>query len=129
MILFVASNPSKLNHDPNIAIIGSKSEKTFNSWVQYLAPNSEYSVVNVSDKITDKRPLRKSEFDLKKLYNHVSNPLVTKIIAMGNIASCALEEIGVEFYKIPHPSPLNRFLNNKVQVKAVLKECKKWLNK
>lgn len=128
MILFVASNPSKLNKDPKIAIVGSKSEKTFNGWAEYLVPDKNYMVVNVSDKITnDNKPPKKSEFNLLKLCTYAIHPSVTKIVAMGNVASCALDEIGVKYFKIPHPSPLNRFLNNTVQVEAVLEECKKYI--
>ena len=129
MILFVASNPSRLNTDPQVAIIGSKSEKTFNGWVEYLAPDGQYKVVNVSDKIlAHKETLKKSDYDLFKLAAHVFNPSITKVVALGNTASTALEKLDVEYFKIPHPSPLNRFLNNTVQVEAVLEECKKWLD-
>lgn len=129
MILFVASNPSKLNNDPNIAIIGSKSEQTFNSWAEYLVPSKDYFVINVSDKVTDdNRPLKKTEYDLLKLSNYAINPTFTKIVALGNTAADALDQIGMEYYKLPHPSPRNRFLNNTVQVEAVLEDCKQWLD-
>lgn len=126
MILFVGSNPSHLNTDPDVAMVGSKSEKTFNEWVEYLVPDGKYKVVNVSNKVTpNNRPLRKNEFELMHLANYCL--ISTKIIALGNTAAEALEELGFEFYKLPHPSPLNRFLNNKVQAEAVLEDCKKWL--
>ena len=128
MILFIASNPSKLNSDPEVAMIGSKSEKTFNGWVEYLVPSGVYKVVNVSDQVTDNnRPLKKSEYDLLKLSTYAINPSVTKIVALGNTAADALDMIGIKYFKLPHPSPLNRFLNNTVQVEAVLEECKLYL--
>ena len=128
MILFVASNPSRLNKDPDIAMIGSKSEKTFNGWAEYLVPSGDYKVVNVSNQVTEgNRPLKKTEFDLLGLCNHAIHPSVTKIVAMGNIAASALDQIGIKYYKIPHPSPLNRFLNNTTQVESVLEDCKKYL--
>jgi hypothetical protein len=128
MILFVASNPSKLNTDPEIAMVGSKSEKTFNGWVEYLVTNGDYKVVNVSDKVTDdNKPLKKTEYDLLKLSTYAIHPSVTKIVALGNTAADALDQIGIKYYKLPHPSPLNRFLNNTAQVEAVLEDCKKYL--
>lgn len=130
MILFVASNPSRLNYDPNIAIIGSKSEKNFNNWVEYLIPTGDFHVVNISDKIMPHNiSIKKSDYNLIKLVESVLNPSITKVIALGNNASIALDMIGVEYYKLPHPSPRNRFLNNIEQVNAVLEDCKKWLNR
>jgi uracil-DNA glycosylase len=130
MILFVASNPSRLNIDPNIAIIGSKSEKTFNSWAEYLSPQKDYQVTNVSDKITDQnKPLKRSEYNLTRLSELAHYPTTTKVVALGKTAADALDQIGIKYYKLPHPSPLNRFLNNTVQVEAVLEDCKAWLDK
>lgn len=128
MILFVASHPSRLNKDPNIAMIGSKSEKNFNAWAEYLVPDKKYTVVNVSNKVTEmNRPLKRSEYDLLSLCNYTIHPSVTKVVALGNTAADALDMIGIKYFKLPHPSPLNRFLNNTVQVEAVLEECKAWL--
>lgn len=126
MILFVASNPSKLNTDPEVAIVGSKSEKTFNEWIEKLGVGENYKVVNVSNVVTEKNsPLKIRDFQLFHLANYTM--IATKVIALGNTASDALDRINVEYFKLPHPSPRNRFLNNKVQVEAVLEECKKWL--
>jgi hypothetical protein len=128
MILFVASNPSRLNTDPAVAMIGSKSERNFNEWVEYLVPSGQYQVVNVSDVVTENnRALKRSEYNLLRLANYAIHPSVTKVVALGNTAADALDQIGIKYFKLPHPSPLNRFLNNKVQVEAVLEECKKWL--
>ena len=130
MILFVASNPSSLNKDPEIAMIGSRSEKNFNGWAEYLVPNKQYVVVNVSNKVTEmNRPLKRSEYDLLRLCNYAIHPSVTKVVALGNTAADALDQIGIKYFKLPHPSPLNRFLNNECQVDAVLEECKAWLMK
>lgn len=131
MILFVASNPSKLNTNPTIAMVGSKSEKNFNGWVEYLSPQKDYFVINVSDKVLENdKTLKKREYDLPRLASYVINPSFDKIVALGNVAEDALKQLGIEnYYKLPHPSPRNRFLNNTVQVEAVLEDCKQWLEK
>jgi hypothetical protein len=129
MILFVASNPSKLNTDVKIAMVGSKSEKNFNAWSKYLVPDGQYQVVNVSDVVLNNgASLKKADYNLSRLEQCVKNTSVKKVIALGNNAADALEMIGIKYFKLPHPSPRNRFLNFKVQVEAVLTECKKWLN-
>lgn len=128
MILFVASHPSRLNKDPDIAIVGARCEKTFNTWAEYLVPDEQYFVTNVSNKVTEmNRPLKRSEYDLLSLCNLTIHPSVTKVVALGNTAADALDQIGIKYFKLPHPSPLNSFLNNTVQVEAVLEECKTWL--
>jgi len=129
MILFVASNPSRLNKDAQVAMIGAKCEKTFTEWANYLVPNKFYRVVNVSDVIpTTNRAIKRSEYDLLRLCNETIHPAVTKVVALGNTAADALDIIGIKYFKLPHPSPLNRFLNNKEQVDAVLQECKQWID-
>ena len=128
MILFVASNPSKFNKDPKVAMIGSKSERVFNRFVKDLGVGDSYMVVNVASVVTDdNRPLKVSEYDLQNLIAYTTHPSVTKVIALGNTAADALNRIDQEFFKLPHPSPLNRFLNNEVQVEAVLGACKEWI--
>jgi G:T/U-mismatch repair DNA glycosylase len=50
-----------------------------------------------------------------------------KVIALGGFASKALLRAGVEHYVLPHPSPLNRKLNDKEYEKQVIEECREWL--
>jgi len=50
-----------------------------------------------------------------------------KVIALGGFASRALRRSGVDHYALPHPSPLNRKLNDKDYEKKCLKECEEWL--
>lgn len=50
-----------------------------------------------------------------------------KVIALGNFASQALKRAGVQHYVMPHPSPLNRKLNDREYEMNCLKECKEWL--
>jgi len=33
----------------------------------------------------------------------------------------------IDYFVLPCPSPLNRFLNNEEQVEAVLEECERWI--
>ena len=128
MILFVGSNPSHLNNNPHIPFHGSRSEKNFNEWSNRLVPNGNYKVVNVSNALTPhNRPLREDEFDLLTLSINALDPEINRVIALGNTASIALEMIGIKYFKLPHPSPLNRKINNKIYLDAILEECEKWL--
>lgn len=50
-----------------------------------------------------------------------------KVIALGAFASDALYRLGAEHYKLPHPSPLNRQINDAAYVQKCLKECKRYI--
>lgn len=50
-----------------------------------------------------------------------------KVIALGGFVSKALSASCVKHYVLPHPSPLNRKLNNKEYEQRCLEECKEWL--
>ena len=50
-----------------------------------------------------------------------------KVIALGNVASDSLKKINVEHFKMPHPSGLNRQLNDKDFEKKKIKECYNYL--
>lgn len=50
-----------------------------------------------------------------------------KVIALGSLPSTVLERAGVEHFKLPHPSPLNRLINDASYIEQKLKECKEWL--
>ena len=128
MILFVASNPSRFNLDPHIPMIGSRSAKNFNAWVEYLVPSGEFVVINASDKVLKKgEVLTVEDIDFETLTEWTQNKDVVKVIALGNVAAKSLSYIGVKYYKLPHPSPRNRLLNKTKQVEAVLEDCKVWL--
>lgn len=134
MILFVASNPSHLNEDPRIPFKGSRSEKNFNEWVNRLAPNG-YKAVNVIDTVTEgNRALKKSEIEssILELCEKIKVNKNKKIIALGKTAQIAIEMARpimgeIDYFALPHPSPRNRFLNNREQVEAVLEECERWI--
>lgn len=51
-----------------------------------------------------------------------------KIIALGGFVSTTLNKLGIEHFKMPHPSPRNRLLNDKTYEKKILKQCKAYLN-
>jgi uracil-DNA glycosylase len=122
-IAFVASNPSHLNSDPNVPFVGSKSEKIFDEWLDRLeVRDKEYIVVNVSNTVTpNNRPLRKSEWELEKLQSVVGS--ADRVVALGKTAGEALDELGITHFRMPHPSPLNRKLNDKRFIESRLHTC------
>ena len=51
----------------------------------------------------------------------------SKIIALGNFVSDALNTISVPHFKLPHLSPRNRLLNDREFEKFVVGQCKTYL--
>ena len=72
------------------------------------------------------RPPRVSEFELDKLEKAAKTFPV--VIALGNTASKALNKLKIKHFKLPHPSPRNRLLNNKKFITKQLKECRKYID-
>ena len=76
----------------------------------------EWDFMNCSDEPGDKYII---DFDRLK----DAGQQFDKIIALGNVASNALKKVGVDHFKMPHPSPLNRQLNDKQFEKTMIEEC------
>lgn len=109
MIVFVGEKPSKKNKDPNVPFVGTKSYRTLLGWIADMD-------INISD------------VKLENVSNLESINTKYTYIALGDIAYQKLSKFPVKLYKLPHPSGLNRKLNDKKWLKNELKVCRKWLN-
>lgn len=67
--------------------------------------------------------INKVDFDYVKSFCSGHN----KIIALGGFVSEVLRRIDIEHYKLSHPSPLNRKLNDKNFEDKCIIECKRYL--
>lgn len=124
MIILVGSNPSPLNLDPKIAFEGSKSYPILKRWLRELNV-TEYELINLSDKILcSGEQLRVPDINYERLLEQTKGKIV---IGLGNIVSKALKRIRVDHFKLPHPSPKNRKLNDKSFEQSILRECREWL--
>lgn len=113
MVIFVGDCPSKLNKDPNIAFVGSKSEKPLREWIKRL-------------KVKDVELLN-SHTDFLMLCIEVESNLGAAVVALGNNASKRLAKSGIPHFKLPHPSPRNRLNNDQNFIDGELKKCKNYL--
>jgi hypothetical protein len=52
----------------------------------------------------------------------------SKVVALGNFAAEALTKAGIHHFKLPHPSPLNRQINDDRFINECLDGCKEYLN-
>jgi hypothetical protein len=51
----------------------------------------------------------------------------SKVVALGNFAAEALTKAGIHHFKLPHPSPLNRQINDDRFINSKLDECREYL--
>ena len=51
-----------------------------------------------------------------------------KVLALGGFVSRTLNTINVDHFMLPHPSPLNRLLNDKSFETKTISKCKDYLN-
>lgn len=50
-----------------------------------------------------------------------------KIIALGGLVSGVLSKLGIDHFTLPHPSPLNRQINDSAFIEKKLDECRNYL--
>lgn len=101
-IVFVGDEPSKTNVSPDVAFVGAKCFSTIVKWIKKLEP--DFYVCLNSDtvsQLSDISKLEKAGFE---------------VIALGNKASVRLTKQGIIHWKLPHPSGLNRQLNDETFV-------------
>lgn len=126
-VIFIGQNPSKHNIDVNVAFVGSKSYLTLKKWIQLLGTNN-VGFINASKKI-GKVTLKDIDYD--GLYSLLYYPKA-KVIFLGNYAEKAYNKAfkglnSHSVYKIDHPSPLNRKLNNYNYIDNMLRKCGEFL--
>lgn len=128
-VLFIGSNPSGKSPDEFAFHYRTRSGKTLYSWIE-RADIHVRVLANVSNKITPgNRPLTITEIRqalpaLKERIDRNNCP----VVAVGKTAARALTLLGVQFYELPHPSGLNRKLNNPAYIDEKIKGLIAWIN-
>lgn len=109
VVLFVGDTPSA-STDPNNAFVGAKCETRLKAWIAtLLGPNDEFNIINSTD-----------EFYAECVESYVKQGC--PVIALGNKAALRLK--GYPHFKLPHPSGLNRQINNKKFIENQLQKAK-----
>jgi len=88
--------------------------------------------INVANMVTHRnRPLSVKEINeaLPRLKQLIGTPQYVKLVALGKTAEKALTLLRLDYYAMPHPSGLNRKLNNKEYVAEKIKGLQDYLNK
>ena len=144
MIIFVGDKPGRKNVSPDVPFVGTQSYKRLLEWIWRMDID-----------ITDVKTANTTDFARRVGVNNLlTSP---KIIALGKSAKkhldnlkleyrmegglypipgrpykptqIALRHIPLDVFELPHPSGLNRKLNDEEWLNQQLQECKKWLKK
>ena len=115
-LLIVGINPSQA-----ITIRKNSALDRLNSWVDYLGLK-HFSFFNV---IPNTGEYHQKMVDITMLIEYSSG--YNHVIALGGFVSKALQRANINHYTMPHPSPLNRHLNDKDYEMQCLIECKQYL--
>lgn len=113
-VVFVGDEASATNVSPDIAFVGARCFDTVVNWIKTINP--DYYVCLNSDTISqlsDVKRLQKAGFS---------------IIALGNKASERLHKLNIPHFKLPHPSGLNRKLNDKENLKLDFQRAINYIN-
>ncbi len=117
MIYFIGDKPSKCNIDPQVGFVGTRSYKTLLEWIYRMNLSINqiclYNVDEFTNLVNHRKTLPIHEHD--------------QIVALGREASNALDKAILPHLRIPHPSGLNRKLNDPREVNRFLKECKDYV--
>lgn len=107
MVMFVASRDKEF-----CPIFRDCTRSTISGWVRKIASDKKY-MLRYTDDVT--------------MYTLIGERPDIKLVALGEDAAKEIEDMVLPYFKLPDPSPKNDFLKKKVQVDAILEECKQWL--
>lgn len=118
-VLVVGMNPST---KPTLMGKPNATFKKLENWMDRLNVY-HFSFCNTFD---DPSEAKQSKVDFQRLCTLTKD--YDKIIALGGFVSTSLNKIDVAHFKMPHPSPLNRLLNDKIYEKNIINQCRNYLN-
>lgn len=135
-VIFIGSNPSQKSGSIVPFWHDTRSTAVLKKWMDqvYLDPTIRLDSVafgNVANIVTpNNRPLKMSEIKaalprLNKLINEDCVP--DKVVALGKTAEKALTMLGIPHHAMPHPSGLNRLLNDPLYVAEKINGLKEYL--
>ena len=129
-IIFIGSNPSTASKDNSAFSETTKSGRLLKGWIDELKVDA-YKIINIMDtKKDDNKPLSQVEIIaslpyLKEKLGEVTQDV--RIVALGAAASKALTLLNLKHFKAPHPSGLNRKLNDETYRKTMIEDLKKFI--
>lgn len=122
-VILLGSNPSIKTRADLAFFLDTKSGRTLKQWLNGI--DAEFLYMNVSNnKTPNNRALTRAEIkeSLPALCKAMASKYPNRIVALGNAAHEALEMMKCKHLHMPHPSGLNRKLNDKAYAEQKIKE-------
>jgi len=116
-VIFIGDKPSYKNKDNSTAFVGTISYKRLLEWIYEM----DLDISNIVTYNKDKTPW----IAWSPRSPHISQG--AKIIVLGKEAKKEAEKYELDFFEMPHPSGLNRKLNDKKWLKKQLKACENYI--
>ena len=118
-VLVVGMNPS---NKPTLKDSQNSTFRKLEKWMSECGVHY-FSFCNTFD---EPGVCKKGKVDFKRLVTLSKE--YDKIVALGGFVSGVLEQKNINHFKMPHPSPLNRLLNDKSYEQKMLQNCKRYIN-
>ncbi len=128
-ILFIGSNPSVKASSTEAFTEDTKSGRILRSWIEGIEGTILFD--NIVSQITENnRPLNQNEKALASvsLLERINRINPDRLVALGKAASGVLSKLGLKHLEMPHPSGLNRKLNDRVYTENAIKALKDYCN-
>ena len=124
-ILFIGSNPSQKAESDEAFTSDTASGRIVRSWVEGISGTILFDNI-VSQKTENNRPLNSNEMALAtvSLLERINRINPDRLVALGKSAAKTLKKMKLNFLEMPHPSGLNRKLNDKIYVEEKIKALK-----
>lgn len=121
-VLFVGDRPNpRKNLSMDVPFVGTPSYKTLLEWFYRMDVDVRYVITaNAFTAQGDSDELLKGA--LAVISEHKG-----RVVALGEAARGALVELGVACFVLPHPSGLNRDLNDKKKLSEKLAKCRAFI--
>ena len=118
-ILVIGHSPSSKEYCPRK---GNPSINRLNRWLD----DCGIRIYSYSNACAHHAPsLKKADIDETYLQN--ISKKYNKILTLGKEVEQLFTKMGIEHFSLPHPSPLNRNLNDKAYEKDVINKLKRYL--
>lgn len=126
--MLVGQNPSRHNLDPKVAFKGSKSFKVIEDWVNEMSLSEcGYMLVNAFPKVNQTYKKADVEVAVERVNHYMKMIKPEKVIALGRMAAKVLKKAKVDYFELPHPSGLNRKLNDVEWLQNELDKAKRYI--
>jgi len=111
-----------LNPSARIRVARNSTLDRLNKWMDILGIQY-YSFMNIIEYVS-KTP-NKNDINVVSIYSIKD---YNKVLALGNTVSEVLNKLNIDHFKLPHPSPRNRLLNDKKFEVDIIRQCELYLN-